>query len=64
MFFTINAFFLFFFFLYIPEAHTSDNIKGLQPLKVHNSMGLIKHKVSVDQVFILLTSAIGLMLLV
>lgn len=38
---TINAFF-FFFFLYIPEAHTSDNIKGLKPLKVYNTMGLKK----------------------
>lgn len=49
-----------FFFLYFPEAHTSDNIKGLKPLKVYNSMGLIKNKVPVDQVFILLTCAIGL----
>lgn len=50
----------YFFFLYIPEAHTSDNTKGLKPLKVYNSTGLIKNKVSVAQIFILITCGIGL----
>lgn len=57
MFFTIMCLFI---FLYIPEAHISHNTTGLKPLKVYNSMALIKNKVSVDQVFIFLTSASGL----
>lgn len=58
MFLTVNAFFSIFFSLSIPEAHATYNTKGLKPLKVCNSTGLIKNKVPDVQVIKLFTCVI------